>query len=94
MLRRYARTWEETVCRRRDDGTLWISSSDGRVKAIAALFGVGNTFFFRRIHKLGGEYLSDFANTWEFSDFSMFDIIEKKRILVKRNAWKAYRGNL
>jgi hypothetical protein len=92
LWRNYTHSFPETICRRHSDGTLWIASSNGIGHAMIALVGRGNKFFFRRIHRFAGGWISDFGNTWEFSDGSLFDVISKKehKILVKRKQWREF----
>jgi hypothetical protein len=56
-----------------------------------ALFGKGNRFFFRRIHRIGKWWIADFQNTWAFNDGNFFDIVEKDvKIIVDRKQWKDF----
>jgi hypothetical protein len=86
----YTVTYEETLCRRLSDGTMWFASSNGIGASMLALFGGGNRFYFRRAHKIGKRWIADMWQTWEFDEGKLFDIVEKSHLLVRRKDWKEF----
>jgi hypothetical protein len=93
---RYTKSFPEIICRRVSDGTFWIASSNGMVASMLSLFGVGDKFFFRRIYRLNDTWVADFDNTWQFSDWQMFDILSerKHKVWVRRKQWRRFLATL
>jgi hypothetical protein len=86
----YTATYEETLCKRLSDGTVWFASSNGFGASMLALFGGGNRYYFRRAHKIGKYWIADMWQTWEFNDSGLFDIVGKTSLLVARKDWNKF----
>lgn len=88
--RGYTHTFEQTVCLRKRDNTLWIASSNGLHHSMRALFGLEPRFYFRHVHKLHSLILSDFQQCWAFDSADEFDIVMKTKIWAPKIQWRKH----
>lgn len=75
---------KHTICKRKADDTLWLASHGDYGESMVALFTGKNTFYFRRVHKVGRRLVVNHSRVWEFSEGGLFDIIGDKLVYQLR----------
>lgn len=75
---RFFREGEDTIIKRKSDGTLWIASHNGRLEVMLGLMGLADAYYFRRCKPFRDGYIVDWNQVWQHNDSALFDIYKRE----------------